>query len=312
MFTYCVAIITRNRDDLISICLNHIFKQSVLPNQVIVVDDSKNNKTHKIIKDKFNSVDYFHVNFNLGDLPKMRNYAIKKCTTDIIAFIDDDGFADIKWLENIKKTFESDNSIPAVGGRIIQGDESKYDSINPNCGLYNFYRWSYGSSNITHNNNINVKQFQGTNMNFKMSVLNEIGNYDELLCHGYASFEDTEICLRIYNKYGNLVFCPSAIVTHGLAPREKGFPRNMSSAKFVLSYARNGTYTLLKNYYKNISAIFCLFFLVPIVNFKRIFIDYNSKINFSNFFQIKRYLIFFNFILGLCQGVSVFLYSKKK
>ena len=312
MNTYCVAIITRNRDDLISICLDHVFNQSVLPDQVIVVDDSKDSKTQKIIKKKFKSVDYFHVNFNLGDLPKMRNYAIKKCKTDIIAFIDDDGFADFKWLENIKKTFESDDSIPAVGGRIIQGEETSYNPTKPNCGLYNFYKWSYGSSNITHKENFNVKHFQGTNMAFRVSVLNGLGGYDELLCHGYASFEETEICLRIYNKFGNLVFCPKAIVTHGLAPREKGFPRDMSSPKFVFSYARNGTYTLLKNYFQNINAIFSLIFIVPIVNFKRIFVDNRNKISIWNFFKIKRYLIFISFMLGVFSGISVFIFNPKK
>ena len=82
MNTYCVAIITRNREDVISICLENIFNQSISPDQVIIVDDSDDLETQKIIKNKFKSVDYFHVNFSLASQPKMRNYAIKKCNSD--------------------------------------------------------------------------------------------------------------------------------------------------------------------------------------------------------------------------------------
>ena len=106
------------------------------------------------------------------------------------------------------------------------------------------------------------------------------------------------------------IFNPKAVVVHGLAPREKGYSRDMStSSKFVYSFARNGAYVTVKNFKKNLKAHFAVLFLSPIVNFKRIFSNPGENLKISNLMEVNRYLIFVNFCLGLFQGYKLSISS---
>lgn len=308
MISYCVAVITKNRPKILYKCLSNVFNQDLMPNQIIVVDSSENDESKKLISKKFPSIDYYKLKLESGSQPRLRNLAIKNCNTDILAFLDDDGFAKKKWLKNLDTTYKKNPNIVGVGGRIIQGKPIRLNSKNINkvCGLFDFYRWSYGSSNIVGNELIQVKHFQGTNMSFKLKALKSIGGWDKKLCHGYASFEETDVCLRLYLSGKKLIFNPKATVVHGLAPRDKGYSRDMNtSSKFVYSYARNGAYMTIKNFKKNLDAHFAVLFLSPIINFKRIFTNPGESLKISNLTEFNRYLIFVNFCLGLIKGYKL-------
>ncbi len=312
MITYCVAVVTKNRPKILFKCLSNIFNQDLMPNQIIVVDASENDESKKLIRKSFPCIDYFKLKLDSGSQPRLRNLAIKNCNTDILAFVDDDGFAKKKWLKKLDATYKKNPNIVGVGGRIIQGKPVRLNSNNISkvCGLFDFYRWSSGSSNIIGNKLIEVKHFQGTNMSFKLKALKSIGGWDEKLCHGYASFEETDVCLRLYLSGKKLIFNPKAVVVHGLAPREKGYSRDMStSSKFVYSFARNGAYVTVKNFKKNLKAHFAVLFLSPIVNFKRIFSNPGENLKISNLMEVNRYLIFVNFCLGLFQGYKLSISS---
>ena len=301
--TISIVVITRNRSQILSNCIICLTNQTVKADRIIIIDSS-DDQDSKNICSQFNSIEYYYLKSDLGDLPKMRNFALKMIETDITAFIDDDGFADQNWIKEIKKTYNTNSKIGGVGGRIIQGNKiSLENSKNNICGLYNFYKWSYGSFNVVSNSNLEVKHFQGTNMTFKTHLLRKINGFDENLCHGYASFEDTDICLSILHTNHKLVYNPNVIVTHGLYPRENGLPRDLSSNLFfTFSYARNGVYVLLKHHGINLKTILSLIILVPLLNLKRIVI--RKTINFHSI------RVYFAFLFGMLSGYKIFKKNK--
>jgi len=301
--TISIVVITRNRSQILSNCINCLTNQTVKADRIIIIDSS-DDQDSKNICSQFNSIEYYYLKSDLGDLPKMRNFALKMIKTDLTAFIDDDGFADQNWIKEIKKTYNTNSKIGGVGGRIIQGNEiSLENSKNNICGLYNFYKWSYGSFNVVSNSNLEVKHFQGTNMTFKTNLLKKINGFDENLCHGYASFEDTDVCLSINDTNHKLIYNSLAIVTHGLYPREKGVPRDLGiNSAFTFSFARNGVYVLLKHHGINLKTAFSLLLFVPIINFKRIVIRKNININ--------SFKIYFSFLNGMLSGFNIFKKSK--
>jgi glycosyltransferase involved in cell wall biosynthesis len=301
--TVSIVVITRNRSNILSKCIHHLINQSVKADRILIIDSS-DDQNSKNVCSRFNTVEYYYLKSELGDQPKIRNYALKMIQTDIIAFIDDDGFAHEDWVKEILNTYTTDLDIGGVGGRIIQGDEIILrNKLNNICGLYNYFKWSFGSFNVVSDTNLEVKHFQGTNMTFKTHLLKTINGFDENLCHGYASFEDTDICLSILHTNHKLVYNPNVIVTHGLYPRENGLPRDLSlNLFFTFSYARNGVYVLLKHNGINLKTVFSLFILVPLLNLKRILIR-----NTTNFHSIR---VYFAFLFGMVSGYKIFKKNK--
>lgn len=89
-FDVSVVIITHNRPLTTKRTINSLLSQSVLPLEIIVIDDASLNPfeiRNPLIK--------IHRNQSEIGLSASRNIGVKVSNGDIIAFIDDDAIADI-------------------------------------------------------------------------------------------------------------------------------------------------------------------------------------------------------------------------
>ena len=96
-----VCIATTNRKELLEKCLTSLTNQTVPIYEVVLVDNSTNStniSTYNKFKNLLN-IKYF-IEKKHG-VANARNCLIKNATGDIIAFIDDDAFAPIDWVEKI-------------------------------------------------------------------------------------------------------------------------------------------------------------------------------------------------------------------
>ena len=92
-----------NSEKYIEECLKSVLNQTHINLEVIIVDNNSTDNTKKIIE-KFNDdrIRYFYLNDHLK-LGEARNYALKKCSGEFIAFIDsDDIWVNYKLEEQIK------------------------------------------------------------------------------------------------------------------------------------------------------------------------------------------------------------------
>ncbi len=96
-----------------------IKKQTLPPDEVLVIDGSGNDQTKEMLgRNHFNNISYYKVPAEERGLTKQRNYGVRfiAADTDIVAFLDDDTELLPDYILELEKTFSGDNSITGVGG----------------------------------------------------------------------------------------------------------------------------------------------------------------------------------------------------
>jgi GT2 family glycosyltransferase len=264
-----VTIITRNRLESLKRCLGCIAQQTYPANEVIVVDSSSGPETREFVTTYFPTIRYFHMTAPLGSQPRLRNLALQQAQSDIIAATDDDGYPQPQWLSGLIACFGP--GVGAVGGRILQGivDEGRGPD-HPVVGAMTAFAGATGNFNAIWAEPFEVDHLQGTNMSFRRELLNQVNGWDLMLEGGYASYEDTETCLRIKRLGYRVMYTPHAIVQHGLSPREAGFVRDAGvSPRLAYSLSRNAVYSVFRNYELAPGIIVKAGIVAPVVNVAR-------------------------------------------
>jgi GT2 family glycosyltransferase len=151
-----VAISTLDRPDSLSRCLDALWSGDVLPAEVIIVDQSRNEATRSMIEERQSSnVPIIYVRQEPRGLAVSQNAAIGRASYPIVAVTDDDCVPERKWLATIEKTFASANGLAAVTGRILslgpEGDKLYPVSTRTSTLRNEFSRkvspWVVGSGN---------------------------------------------------------------------------------------------------------------------------------------------------------------------
>jgi GT2 family glycosyltransferase len=214
-----VIIVTYTRPDCVKTCLEHLRKQTRLPEQIIVVDGSPDEHTRNACAG-FPEALYLRNEAGLGHMTRSRNIGLQQATGDIIAFLDDDSFAHPTWLEELLKPY-SDPAVGGVGGRALRdqpGEEKQgVDQIGrllPNGELTGNFAADPGRD-------LEVDHIIGCNMSWRKSVLSEICCLREIY-PGTEVREETDIALRVRAAGHKLVFAHRAVVDHIGAPQAKG------------------------------------------------------------------------------------------
>lgn len=250
-----VCIITRDRcSDLIRCIesLNGYFNYESL----IIIDSStdKLSRDHNltflnnnVLKSK---LIYRYLQVPLGTQPLCRNYGLTFSKSEYLLYLDDDGYVNESTYRAIYEFLNKYPNYSIVGCRIIQGSEVSL--LDPLAKRYlpkfDLVRWAHGSFNLIGNGQVCVDHLQGTCMCFNVDDLNHVGGFSEDLCGGYASFEETDAILRVSKfKREKPMLLLHGSVTHGVAPRLNGYPRDLGlNTVLAYSYARNGTITSVR------------------------------------------------------------------
>lgn len=129
VLSICIA--TYKRPNLLEKLLESLINQELLENielEIIIVDNSPQREAEKIVK-RFNSIypNLLHYKTqNEKNISLTRNVAVNMSNGEFILFIDDDEYADSKWIHNLLKTvinYKAD----AVFGKVV----SYFDDDTP-------------------------------------------------------------------------------------------------------------------------------------------------------------------------------------
>jgi GT2 family glycosyltransferase len=133
MINYLSLIIcTYERASSLQKLLVSVKKQSLYPNEIIVIDGSLGNMTKLMLEElNVSNLKYFRVDDNNRGLTKQRNFGIgqlnKSC--EIVSFLDDDTILDSQYFENLIATYKHKPNAMAVGGYITNEVKwEKYDN----------------------------------------------------------------------------------------------------------------------------------------------------------------------------------------
>lgn len=238
--TVSVVVVTYGRPDHVRTCLTHLEALDTAPLETIVVDASPDDRTIRIVTEEFPHVRLLRNELGRGTTAESRQIGFAAASGDVIAFVDDDAFAEPDWLDELVVPY-ADPNVAGVGGRAlndIDGEETRglgeIGRLLPDGRLTGNFAADTGSV-------IEVDHLLGANMSFRRSAVEAIGgirgNYP-----GTCLCEESDISLRLKKAGGTLVYAPRALVHH------IGAPYGIGGRRFdrrYLYYARRNHVTML-------------------------------------------------------------------
>jgi GT2 family glycosyltransferase len=202
-----VVIASKNREPDALKCLSSILKQPTQPDQIIVVDQSRN--PYKL--EHFpNIIHTYHP--NLSGLPAARNHALSLIETEFVLFLDDDA----ELLEDSVAAFKQgfvDHPDAAAFGCLIERPYrlSALGCLRPMIFEHGFFN----RAPIRRiGKDVELRTLNGCAMVVRVSVL-EAERFDETLT-GYALGEDFEFAKRA-RRYGKFWQCEYGRIFHGVS-----------------------------------------------------------------------------------------------
>lgn len=216
MVTVSVVVVTYNRPEHVRTCLARLHELHRPADEILVVDGSPNDLTVRLVRDEFPGVRLLRNELGRGTTAESRQIGFGATSGDIIAFVDDDAFAEPDWLDQLLLPY-ADPAVVGVGGRAlndIEGEETR--------GLGDVGRL-LADGRLTGNfaahtgRVIEVDHLLGANMSFRRSAIEAIGGIHGKY-PGTCLCEESDISLRLKRAGGTLVYQPDALVHHVAAP----------------------------------------------------------------------------------------------
>lgn len=210
-----VAVATCGRPDSLATCLTSISAQSVLPDQVVVVDQDPRSETRDVIADCPLPIDYLEQ--ERRGLSASRNLALANTTSEIVAVTDDDCHADKYWCESLLHTFTQPSAPQAVTGPILPPAEEQPP------GLFVFSLRKSRETVLYDRRTLPWIVGSGANFAGRTDVLRQLGGWNDKLGVGTKgkAAEDCEIIDRLLVANYGIVYCGEAVIRHAWQTRER-------------------------------------------------------------------------------------------
>jgi len=187
-----------NGETTIAYSIRSILRQTIKPDEIIVVDDGSTDATFQIASRY--SVKIVRHRRNLG-VACARNTGILATQSEIVVFVDADCIAGYRLLQYVIENFKNDPLVAAVGGREIPIYVNGIANI---CRAHRRQGW--GPVKV-----YNPPYLFGLCSAFKREKLIEVGLYDPRF---RTNAEDIDICLRLKSQGYKLVYDPRMTVFH--------------------------------------------------------------------------------------------------
>lgn len=238
-------------------CIASLWKQTLLPKNVIVVLDPD----PELISHYRNLLDSsvkLVISGSFG-LSVARNEGINNSSSEIVAFIDDDAVADSNWLKNLVSNF-ADPSVIGVGGQILPVWPKQKPEWFPEE-LYWIVGCSYKGLPLKR---APIRNPIGCNMAFRRSVFEKAGYFstetgrvgNKLMGH-----DDTEFGIRALSSLSgtSIMYDPQAIVWHRVSENRvsinyvlrRSYSEGFSKA-YVVDTPNSSEISVEKDYLKKI------------------------------------------------------------
>lgn len=228
--TATVGIVTYGRPQYMAKLLESLLDQTLLPDEILVVDDSHTDLTRAAVEDRRSAFERrgsalrYLPRVSPDSMPGARNTVINCSDADLVCFLDDDVVCEPEWFESVLQGFEEHPGVVAVGGPAISVD----DDLEPVREIVNDpenqnYIDAYGRT-VSRVKDwippapVETDRFGGANMSFRRETLVDIGGFDLAYDRGPAKFEETDVMARLVRRGDRLLYHPDALVYHFEAP----------------------------------------------------------------------------------------------
>ncbi|MET8151488.1 glycosyltransferase [Actinoplanes sp. NPDC049668] len=252
-----VVICTRERPGALARCLDSLLAQAYPDFRVLVVDNAPvTGATAEVVRAaaRRGNVDYLVE--PRGGLSFARNAAVAAAPGEILAWIDDDEYADVNWLAEVARALADHPEADVVSGVIVPaeletraqlwfeqfGGHSKGRGFKPDV-------FSPATAHIQSPLYPLPPFGTGANMTFRPGVIERIGGWDTALGAGTPAMgsEDTLAFTQVLVGGGTIVYQPTAVTHHyhrrdleGLHKQMVGYGAGLTAAYTSLLLKRPG------------------------------------------------------------------------
>jgi glycosyltransferase involved in cell wall biosynthesis len=241
LVTIAVIIATYQRAEDLRRCLEALAPQLEQGDELIVVTRPTDLESREMLTRL--DIPVTSVDVLVPGVIHAENAGLARCSTDVVAFIDDDGAAPPDWLSRIRTHFVQAPDLGAVCGPVlpvIDGEVRRRPT-----GVWGRVRWH--GCHIGNTDRIPARLTEcdivrGCNMAFRRRLL---AGFDTRLL-GYWRFEDDAALTVKAQKY-RVICDPDLAVLHYLAPIRVEFSRSVSP-KDAYCLNHNNTYVLGKHF----------------------------------------------------------------
>jgi O-antigen biosynthesis protein len=198
-----IIILTKNRSHLLAKNFDSLIKQSIKPDEIIVIDNSSTDQTFQIIKKYQKSLPLRNFKSYASGYSKLYNFGIQKASGNLICFLDDDCLAGKNWLRYLVKKHQQ------YPNDIIQGNTFSLPKNNLFAEIMGNHYQNWLKSNLI--NNEELKFLDNKNLAVPKKIIKKYGGFS--LKQNLGS-EDIEFGLRMRKNRVRIIFQPKAIAWH--------------------------------------------------------------------------------------------------
>jgi len=229
-----VIIPTKNRTEDVIICLESISIQTMLPDEIVIVDSSETENLKSAL-DSFGDLNIKYIHDIEASLTRAENIGVENSIGDISIILDDDVILEKNCIEAIMHVFNNypTEKIGGVTGNVMSNKPKsfigKFFIFGMQVFSTIFFITRYGNgkfqlsgmpTTIQNADKITECEFLfGCVMAFRKEVISEF-KFDESF-HGYSWGEDDDIAYRVSRKYQN-IYTPFAKFVHTGSPSARG------------------------------------------------------------------------------------------
>ena len=208
-----VLVLNYNGKRYLKECFESLRSQTYDNYDVFLVDNGSSDGSVRYVNEHFPWVRGIVFKENLG-FAKAYNKAIKMVDADLVALLNNDTKVDREWLPELVNAILEDESIAAVGSKILLYDSPRLlnhagAKITPTGGGFDIglYRRDGKEYNIKKP----VGAVCGAAMLVKKNLFMKICGFDE---NFFAYFEDIDLCWRMWLCGYKVLYVPTSVVYH--------------------------------------------------------------------------------------------------
>jgi glycosyltransferase involved in cell wall biosynthesis len=252
-----VVICTRERPGALARCLDSLLAQDYPDFRILVVDNAPVTDTSaEVVRSAARRGPVEYLTEPRAGLSFARNAAVAVTAGEILAWIDDDEYADVNWLAEVARAFADHPDADVVSGVIVPAELETQAQIwfeqfggHSKGRGFRADKFSPASAHIQSPLYPLPPFGTGANMTFKPGVLEKIGGWDTALGAGTPAMgsEDTLAFTQVLIGGGTIVYQPTAVTHHyhrrdleGLHKQMVGYGAGLTAAYTSLLLKRPG------------------------------------------------------------------------
>jgi len=228
-----IIILTWNSRQDIDECLISMLRQDYSNYHILIVDSCSADGTPEYIRIKYPELELVEMSQNMG-YRKGNSYGMKLAKGKYAIVCNDDVKVENKWMSEMVKTMEKDNSIGLVTPMILMGNKPWLINTAGNTlhfsGMYG--PRAKGENRQKQEIRQTLASVSGCCFMIRKDILIQLGgfsaDFDNLDVGWHASFEDVDLCWRAQMLGYRIEYVPSAIMYHSYK-QPKMFPSRFSS-----------------------------------------------------------------------------------